>query len=218
MYLNIFVLTASYIIGGHNGRLIANIYTIFMNLYILNFWINNVIIDFTNYGAVKYKRMSAAKNASQTLIDNIDSDKNSSRKKQDRLFDEIIKSVHNVISEEKLYLNPDLRMQDLLIYVNTNRTYLSAAINNNDTNFTRLILRYRLCHFQKMLNENEDILISDAALESGFATSKILCRAFRQGLGTTPSSFRNMSSEEQVILLKEKDLYIDKFLPFVTNL
>lgn len=55
------------------------------------------------------------------------------------------KSFERYMRDKKPYLDPKLRITDLAMHLNTNRTYLSGFINKEyGMNFCRLINRYRL--------------------------------------------------------------------------
>ena len=133
------------------------------------------------------------------------------------MHEAILNDVHYIINENKLSRKSDLKLQDLLKYINTNRTYLSAAINKNEnTNFYKLILKYRMTHFYYLINEEKDILLSEAAFDSGFGTSKVLSRVFRQELDITPSDFIKLTPLEQSQILKDTDLLLKRcFLFFI---
>ncbi len=53
---------------------------------------------------------------------------------------------------EKPYLNPNLKITDMMGYLKTNRTYLSAFINKEyGVNFSSFINMYRLEELDKLL-------------------------------------------------------------------
>lgn len=132
---------------------------------------------------------------------------------RDALYQSILENVNKEIRERALYLNPELHLSDLLPYLNTNRTYLSKAINQNEhMNFYRLILSYRIHYLRELMRKHPDIKFNDAAIASGFGSSKSLSRIFRQELDLTPTKFKSMSVREQDDLLQEYklSLYTEK--------
>ncbi len=238
VYLNVIVYASVFLIGGHDGRLFANIYFSILNIYILNFWIQKLIMD-----SVKHKSeiiMDSELVLSENELKKIDhyfsslytespvsaennpeyynkaevneeDDDYQSKNRLEYMYEAILNDVHSIINENKLYRKSDLKLQDLLKYINTNRTYLSAAINKNEnTNFYKLILKYRMTHFYYLINEEKDILLSEAAFDSGFGTSKVLSRVFRQELDITPSDFKKLTPLEQSQILKDKDLLMKR--------
>lgn len=107
------------------------------------------------------------------------------------LYDEILA----VIEEKELYKVPDLKLNDLLQYLPTNRTYLSAAINSRgEMNFYRLIQGYRLRCAIQLLEKDPALKISDIASEAGFSSPKIFARIFRQEMEMTPSEYRKQNT------------------------
>lgn len=123
----------------------------------------------------------------------------------------LLNDVCQIIEEHHLYKNSNLKLPDLLQYLNTNRTYLSAAINKNNLNFYRLILCYRIRHIQKLLHEKPNMKINEVAVDAGFNSAKNLSRIFRLELAMTPSEFKRLSVEEQDSLLKCKNLKLEHF-------
>ncbi|MGL5683493.1 MAG: hypothetical protein ACRDDZ_10665 [Marinifilaceae bacterium] len=82
-----------------------------------------------------------------------------------------IEIFERYMSTQKPYLNPDLRITDLLVPLGTNRTYLSAFINTQyGVNFSRYINNLRLKELERRRNAPEDAHIGRIQLveEVGF--------------------------------------------------
>ena len=74
---------------------------------------------------------------------------------------------------ERPYLNPDLRLIDLAIQLNTNRTYLSNFINSEYAiNFNRLINQFRMKELESIstLNQNKNKTEKELAEMAGFGS------------------------------------------------
>ena len=105
------------------------------------------------------------------LTEDILTDKLSEQEKEPR---ELLLS-HEVVSsymeEKKPYLNPNLKITDLITVFGTNRTYLSSFINTTyGLNFSMYINRYRLEEFKRLKKLPEYKTIEDEELVylSGF--------------------------------------------------
>lgn len=99
-----------------------------------------------------------------------------------------------LFSEKRLYLNPRLTIYDLAHELATNRTYISAYLNNElHTTFFDYVNGFRLIHAEKLLlttNEPIDVI----GERSGFNSESTFRRAFSRKNGCTPKQFRNKHS------------------------
>lgn len=102
------------------------------------------------------------------------------------------KNFERYMREKKPYLNSQLRISDLAADMNTNRTYLSAFINQEyGMNFNRYINRYRLKELEKLLK-------SEAANKN--SNIELLMMA---GFSSYRSYVRVKNDEDNLKLLKE---------------
>ncbi|MDL2223951.1 hypothetical protein LJB92_01400 [Bacteroidales bacterium OttesenSCG-928-M06] len=90
-------------------------------------------------------------------IEDIDSEVEESPslpEKEQRVFRQLTKvSFEKYLTTEKPYLNPELKITDMIGPLQTNRTYLSSFINKKyGMNFSRLINLYRLKEYDRLLN------------------------------------------------------------------
>lgn len=93
-------------------------------------------------------------------------------------------SIIQRVKEERIYLQPNLKIEDLARLMNTNRTYIYQAINQQmGITFHEFINRQRIEYAEKLMAENPGMPINDVALHSGY---------------TSPSSFyRNLKKYQQ---------------------
>lgn len=69
----------------------------------------------------------------------------------------------------------------------TNRTYLSAMINNcYDTSFTAWVLEKRIKYSQQLMLEKPDAKLVEIAEKCGFADDSVFSRSFSKKVGMTP--------------------------------
>lgn len=110
----------------------------------------------------------------------------------DKLFCQLEKLIHT----ERIYLNPELERDALCQALNTNVTYLSAAIKRKTG---QTILGYinfiRLDCVKNIIAESEKLDIEQVALNSGFGSSRTLYRQFKEAYGMTPLDFFKLSNK-----------------------
>lgn len=85
--------------------------------------------------------------------------------------------------EKKPYLNPELKITDLIVELKTNRTYLSTFINQEyGMNFRRFINCWRLMEYEKMNSESDNSLLTnkERAFRAGFSDYRGYVRARKE--------------------------------------
>lgn len=92
--------------------------------------------------------------------------------------------IERIMTQQKPFLNPNLKITDLTFYLNTNRTYLSSFINKEyEMNFNKFINQYRLSEFYKLKNEKnyKHFRDKDLAEIAGFGSYKNFMRFVNSG-------------------------------------
>ena len=98
------------------------------------------------------------------------------------------------IEEEQVYLNNDLRIQDISIHLKIPVHILSYIINAElHQNFYDLINVYRIEEVKKRLHHKEydKLTIIAIAIDCGFNSKATFNRLFKQHTGVTPSHYKN---------------------------
>ena len=100
-----------------------------------------------------------------------------------------------LLDKEKLYLNPDLSLNDLSVKLATNQKYISQAINSHsDTGFLGLVNRFRVNEARRQILElGTKANLHDVALSSGFSNRVSFYRQFKEITGISPSEFMKMA-------------------------
>ena len=100
-----------------------------------------------------------------------------------------------LLDKEKLYLNPDLSLNDLSVKLATNQKYISQAINSHsDTGFLGLVNRFRVNEARRQILElGTKANLHDVALNSGFSNRVSFYRQFKEITGISPSEFMKMA-------------------------
>ncbi len=108
---------------------------------------------------------------------------------------ELIVELEKLIFDKELYKNSSLTIDKLAKKLNTNRTYLSEAINSNyETNYSSWINSVRINAARKMLaiEEFDHFSIDGIAKIVGYISISSFNSSFKKINGLTPSQFKNM--------------------------
>ncbi len=107
-------------------------------------------------------------------------------------FQKLIYKLEKLMDEKKIYLNPNLRINDICKKLKTNSTYLSQIINTQfGKNFNAFINEYRIKEAQKCMLNGEHITLNleGIALKTGFKNRITFISAFKKCTGVTPSFY-----------------------------
>ena len=122
---------------------------------------------------------------------------------EDRSLLNLYNSICQIVADERLYLNPDLKIGDISTKLYSNDKYVSEAINRNaGCNFNRFINEYRVAMAKELLKNYEEkgIRLGDIAFLSGFKNDSTFYRNFREITGTTPSLYYNTKRKKAISL------------------
>ena len=76
-----------------------------------------------------------------------------------------------LVENDKIYLQPDLKLDDVAQMMHTNRTYIYQAVNQQmGISFNEFINRYRIAHAKRLMDSDPTLSMNDVALQSGFAS------------------------------------------------
>ena len=79
--------------------------------------------------------------------------------------------IISLVENDKIYLQPDLKLDDLAQMMHTNRTYIYQAVNQQmGISFNEFINRYRIAHAKRLMASDPTLSMNDVALLSGFAS------------------------------------------------
>ena len=99
-------------------------------------------------------------------------------------------AIQHLVEEEKLYLQPNLKIDDLAKRLNTNRNYVYQAINiKMGVSFTYYINQKRIEYAVQQMEENPKALLTDIAQKSGFTSTSAFYRNFKTLIGCSPKEY-----------------------------
>ena len=103
---------------------------------------------------------------------------------------ELIQRIYRLMEEQQLYLNSELKVQDVADALGTNRTYVSNCIKNiRGCSFSQFVNGYRVEYAKQLLRSNAGIKLSEVWACSGFSSESSFFRAFKAVTGTTPKDW-----------------------------
>ena len=104
-----------------------------------------------------------------------------------------IRRLNTLVEEEKLYLEPELHIEDIAVKMHLQTHHLSKLINQQlGKNFFEYINEYRVEEFKKLVADpnNKNISILGLAMDAGFNSKATFYRFFKNSTGLTPSEFK----------------------------
>lgn len=105
----------------------------------------------------------------------------------------IFQQINSLFEEEKLYLEPQLKIHQLAERLQVTTHKISQTINTKaQKSFFDYVNAYRVRHLSTLLKqpENQKYTILALGLESGFNSKATMNRIFRQHLGSSPKEFQ----------------------------
>ena len=95
------------------------------------------------------------------------------------------------MDEKRLFLQPNLKINDLANMLNTNRNYIYNAINRGiGLSFAEYINKKRIEYAVQLIDQDREILLTDVAHQSGFSSPSAFYRNFKLYMDCTPSDYQ----------------------------
>lgn len=168
-----------YIIPSLSNKLLASVgwYPVYMPLIVLIYWlgINGCIISFKAYN----------KTLKGLSLSNID-------------VKNTIIALEKAMNNDKLYLNPSLKLNDIVNHTEVPQKIVSAVLNQHlGKTFNEFINTYRVEEFKsRLLKDNsENLTITGIAFECGFNSQATFQRTFKAFTNLSPKEFKQKYSK-----------------------
>lgn len=105
--------------------------------------------------------------------------------------EQMVADIYKAFEEDRIYLNPKLRLSDLAARIGTNRTYMSQYFNHKcEQSFYEYVNNYRVRHSMVLLSDT-DYTLEIIAEMSGFNSLSTFRRAFILQNGCSPQQYRS---------------------------
>ena len=136
------------------------------------------------------QKLSRLDTPDDEVMDNEDEDEAPTGETDDNTYDVLIQRICQLMEEQKLYLNCDLKIPDVAAELSTNRRSISECINAmKGCSFSQFVNTYRVQHAKQLLREQPNKKISSVAIESGFTNQTSFFRTFKAMTGMTPKEW-----------------------------
>lgn len=112
----------------------------------------------------------------------------------------LVTKLVRLYEEEKIYLNPNLRITDVMRKLYINRNYVTRIIQRDlqANNFQRFTNKYRVKESMKLLNKGKYTVDQIAAM-SGFQNRMSFYRAFKEETGLSPSQWKRQQNNGSMV-------------------
>lgn len=95
--------------------------------------------------------------------------------------------LNQLMSEDKIYLEPNLKLRDLALRAGTCRTYMSEYLHHTlNTSFSDYINEQRIRYAQRLLEADPNVSILYLSAKSGFNSEQSFLRNYRKFTGKSP--------------------------------
>lgn len=99
--------------------------------------------------------------------------------------------IDQVMRDEQLFLNPNLKLNDLVVSVGSNRNYVYNAINRElGVSFNEYVNRMRVDYAVRLMHEQPSLILAEVGERSGFASATSFYRNFRLFQGCSPKEYQ----------------------------
>lgn len=104
-------------------------------------------------------------------------------------------SLIEVIKEQELYKNPNLKLVDVASLLEVSTHYLSQFLNDNlGQSFSQYINTLRVEESKKLIQKSNQYTLEAIGLEAGFSSKSTFYSTFKKVTGTTPAAYKNQIS------------------------
>lgn len=104
---------------------------------------------------------------------------------------ELMQRICELMEQQQLFMNPNLKITDLVTALGINRSTISACINSQrNCSFPQFVNTFRVAYAQELLRSQPDIKMAEVCEKSGFPSEASFFRIFKAVTGTTPSAWK----------------------------
>ena len=117
----------------------------------------------------------------------------------DNKYDDLYEKMEHLLKNKQIFRNPELRLNDLVLKLGSNRTYVSQLINNKtSSSFNDYINLHRIEYAKDILisTEMEHMTLDEVAFKSGFSSQSSFYRIFMKMEETSPAKYRLKHNEK----------------------
>ena len=109
---------------------------------------------------------------------------------RDSANDELMDRIRQLMEQQQLYLNSDLRLEDIASALGLNRSYVSDCINSHTgDSFSQFVNGYRIEYAKRVLHSQPDTKVASLYMAAGFSSEQSFYRNFKSFTGMTPKEW-----------------------------
>lgn len=110
----------------------------------------------------------------------------------------LMERIDRQMTQEQLFLKPDLKVQDLADALHTNSRYISDCIKSQrNSTFASYVNTYRIGQAQKLMHSRPDMKLITVSEASGFAGERTFFRTFKLHTGMTPKEWMEQQGAQE---------------------
>ena len=106
--------------------------------------------------------------------------------------DSLMDDINILMSEQHLFLNSNLKLNDVAVELSTNRRYISDCIKAHcGCTFSQYVNNLRIEYAKNLMRNQPDVKMAEVALSAGFSNETTFFRAFKAITGQSPKEWMN---------------------------
>jgi AraC-like DNA-binding protein len=104
---------------------------------------------------------------------------------------ELILQLNNLMQDEKLYKNPNIKLNDIALKLGISSHLLSQLLNDNvGKSFSEFINEYRVEEAKLLIKNNNKFTLEAIGFDAGFSSKSNFYTTFKKTVGITPAQFK----------------------------
>jgi len=108
--------------------------------------------------------------------------------------------IQKAVDTGRLFLNPNITLEDVAKEVGTNRTYITNAIaQNTETNFNGYINHLRIAHATTLMGVYPEKKLEEIAELCGFSSASAFTKIFKKETGQTPKECKRVELKKMKV-------------------
>lgn len=109
---------------------------------------------------------------------------------RDSANDELMSRIRQLMEQQQLYLNSELKLEDIASALVLNRSYVSDCINSHTgDSFSQFVNGYRIEYAKRVLRSQSDTKVASLYMAAGFSSEQSFYRNFKSFTGMTPKEW-----------------------------
>jgi YesN/AraC family two-component response regulator len=106
--------------------------------------------------------------------------------------DNLMDDINILMNKQQLFLNNNLKVNDVAIELNTNPRYVSDCIKAQcGCTFSQYVNNLRIEYAKNLMRNQPDIKMAEVALSAGFSNETTFFRTFKGITGQSPKEWMN---------------------------